>query len=194
MSTLKAIKNLKSQGNNKETIFLTAVDQGHDPKVVAKALSSYPDDDEAKRYHVANLILIGIYTLLVLINMLSYVFVLPQLSSPDIYWLGLGICFGLGVAVTIILCLWQKVHIGYIFMVCMLLFGWCQAAKYATFDEALFDLLIALCLVAYALKLKACLFPYQNLLHNKVNAEGAVIYSKLSAQKAQEVLTEESVK
>ena len=174
---MKIVKRLLKEGENKKSIFEKALAEGLNLKKVSKYLAMYPDSEESESYNKANNILIGVYSVLVLLGLLGAMPILSELPVGAI----LGVlAFALLIPGVVIYCIYKKQSIGYL-MLCFFLFkGILDLFKGYESDPAGVWVGVAInaCLIVYVVILKNKLFPYQNFFNTKKNNEGFAIFTK----------------
>ena len=174
---MKIVKRLLKEGENKKTIFDQATEEGLNPKKVSKYLAMYPDKEESEKYNRANNILIGIYSVMVLLSMLGAVSMISELPQAAIYGV---LAFALLIRAAIIYCIYKKQSIGYLLLCFFLFKGILDSFKEYQADPTgvLVGIAISASLLIYVIVLKSKLFPYQNFFNTKKNNEGIAVFSK----------------
>jgi hypothetical protein len=182
---MKIVKRLFKEGENKESIFEKASAEGLNPKKVSKYLAMYPDTEESEKYNRANNILIGIYSVLVLLGLLGAAQALAELPVGAI----LGVlAFALLIPGAVIYCIYKKQSIGYLVLCFFLFKGILDSFKGYEADHIGFWVGVAInvCLIVYVVILKNKLFPHQNFFNTKKNEEGVSIFTKDLTSQASE--------
>ncbi|WP_332419115.1 hypothetical protein [Vibrio metschnikovii] len=174
---MKIVKRLLKEGENKMSIFEKALAEGLNPKKVSKYLAMYPDAEESEKYNRANKILIGIYSVLVLLGLLGAAPILSELPNGAI----LGVlAFALLIPVAVINCIYKKQSIGYLILCFFLFKGILDSFKGYEADPVGVWVggAINISLIIYVVILKNKLFPHQNFFNTKKNDEGVSIFTK----------------
>ncbi|MEM9257365.1 MAG: hypothetical protein AAGA91_18140 [Pseudomonadota bacterium] len=174
---MKIVKRLLKEGENKGSIFEKASAEGLNPKKVSKYLAMYPDPEESENYNRANNILIGIYSVLVLLGLLGATHILFELPAGAM----LGVlAFALLIPGAIIYCIYKKQSIGYLILCFFLFKGILDSFKeYEASPVGVWvGVAINACLVVYVVILKNKLFPHQNFFNTKKSGEGIAIFTK----------------
>lgn len=174
---MKIVKRLLKEGENKNSIFEKASVEGLNPQKVSKYLAMYPDAEESKKYNRANNILIGVYSVLVLLGLLGAAPILSEL--PVGAMLGI-LAFALLIPGAVIYCIYKKQSIGYLILCFFLLKGILDSFKEYEADPIWVWVGVAInsCFIVYVVILKNKLFPHQNFFNTKKNAEGISIFTK----------------
>jgi hypothetical protein len=175
--SMKIVKRLLKEGENKESIFEKASAEGLNPKKVSKYLAMYPDAEESENYNRANNVLIGIYSVLVLLGLLGAAPILSELPTGAI----LGVlAFALLIPSAVIYCIYKKQSIGYLILCFFLFKGILDSFKEYEADPVgvWVGVAINVCLIIYVVILKNKLFPHQNFFNTKKDAEGISIFTK----------------
>lgn len=174
---MKIVKRLLKEGKNKKDVFKQATEEGFNPKKVSKYLAMYPDIEESEKYNGANNILIGIYSIMVLLSMLGAASRISELPQAVIYGV---VAFALLIPAAVIYCIYKKQAIGYLILCFFLLKGILDTLKEYEADPVgvLVGVAISASLLIYVVVLKYKIFPHQNFFNTKKNNEGIAIFTK----------------
>jgi hypothetical protein len=175
---VKVIKKQLAAGLSKKEIFEKASVEGGNLKKVTKYLAMFPDDDESKKYNKANNILIGVYTLLVIIGLLGSISMISELPPIGI---ALVLSFGLLIPATVIYCIYKKQSLGYLILCFFLFKGVLDSFKGYESDPASvwIGVSINVVLLIFIVVLKSKLFPHQNFFNTKKDSDGFAVYTKI---------------
>jgi hypothetical protein len=183
---MKIVKRLLKEGESKNNIFDQATGKGLNPKKVSKYLASHPDKEEAEKYSRANNMLIGIYSVVVLLSMLGAVSMISELPRAAIYGV---LAFSLLIPAVVIYCIYKKQSIGYLLLCFFLVKGIIDSFKEYEADPTgvLVGVAISGSLLIYVIVLKIKLFPYQNFFNTKKNSEGIAVFTKREVRDTHEL-------
>lgn len=180
---MKIVKRLLKEGLNKEDVFAKASEEKLDPQKVSKYLAMYPDVEESEKYGRANNILVGIYSVMVLLNLIGAA---PMLSEIPVAATVVVLAFLLLIPGAVIYCIYKKQAIGYLILCFLLVKGALESFNEYQ-EEPLWILVVVAintCLLLYVVILKNKLFPYQNFFNTKRNGNGVFIFTKELTSKA----------
>jgi len=182
---MKIVKRLIKEGVDKKEIFAKATDEGLNPKKVSRLLAMYPDAEESEKYNKANNILIGIYSVLVLLGILGATSMLSELPPEAI--LGI-IAFALLIPIALVYVIYKKQSLGYLALSFFLIKGITDSFKeYETDPTSVWiGVGLSVCLIGFAVILKNKLFPHQNFFNTKKDSDGIYIFTKDLTSQASE--------
>ncbi len=173
---MKKIKQQLQQGMPKKDIFEQAQMDGVDMNKVAKYLSKYPDSDVSAKYNGANIALIGLYSTLIsftFIGILDIVLALPPVLIFGVF------LFYLAIPWVVMFFIYKKHSIGYLILSFFLVKGIFDILSAGQVSIAeLVGVAINVFLLAFTVILKNKLFPYQNFLHIKRDAQGVIVFTQ----------------
>jgi uncharacterized membrane protein len=174
---MKIVKRLLKEGANKKDIFEQASNEGLNPKKVSKYLAMYPDPEESGKYNKANNVLIGIYSVLVLLGLLGAAPMLLGLPTAAVFGV---LAFALLIPGAVIYCIYKKQSIGYLILCFFLFKGILDSFKGYEADPTgvWVGIVINTCLIVYVVFLKNKLFPHQNFFNIRKNSDGISIFAK----------------
>ena len=178
-------KDLKS-GMSKEVAYKSLIARDGNPKKGAQYLSLLPDRETFKELRRANIMLIGIWLLVVLSNLVGVLFVesgvLAQSSETSYTVLFIVLAIVLAIQLIPVFMLVTGHALGY-FLLSFLIFR----AILSNIENVPVDPIgswltvgVLVGLFAYTLKMKLKMFPFQNLVHTKKYSNGYKIFSSQS--------------
>ena len=175
---MKAVKKQLSAGLGKNEIFEKASVDGLNLKKVSKYLAMFPDSDESLKYNKANNILIGIYSILVIIGLLGSA---SMFSSIPPAGLVAVLLFALLIPAAVIYSIYKKQSIGYLILCFFLFKGILDSFKgyEAEPTSVLIGVSINAALIIFIVILKNKLFPHQNFFNTKKDNDGFSVYTKI---------------
>ena len=175
---MKTVKKQLAAGLSKIEIFEKASIDGLNLKKVSKYLAMFPDSEESLKYNKANNILIGIYSILVILGLLGS---LSMLSSLPLAGIIAVLLFALLIPAAVIYSIYKKQSIGYIILCFFLLKGILDSFKGYEADptSVLIGVSINVALIIFIIILKSKLFPHQNFFNTKKGDDGFAVYTKI---------------
>ena len=173
---MKIVESLMKEGVDKKEIFKIALEEGLPQKKVSRNLAIHPDKDIAKKYSKANFLLLCLYSVMVLIGLLSVIGIAAKFSLGVIAGL---LCFSMLIPSFIIYSIFNNQSIGY-FLLCFFLFkGILDSVKFLESNPKWFliGVIVNLAMLVFVVILKKKMFPYQNFFNSKKTSEGVYVFS-----------------
>lgn len=137
----------------------------------------FPDDEESKKYHKANNILLGIYTLLTMMSLFGLISTLSGMSPTVI---AVALSFDILILAAVIYCISKKQSLGYLILCFFLFKGAMDSFRGYESDptSVWVSVFINIALVIFIVVLKRKLFPHQNFFNTRKDSDGFAVYTK----------------